>query len=204
MVETCFLYTGVMSANFHFCGNFSFKISSWFQIAVRNELHISEVTLRHFAGMFSKVPTLEEFKLPIDVSTSALSTPEKWKVDDSFAYIFHDRMIFIISYSVIYKIAMRIIRNIRTVTSSRSFTMSWKKLLKILHSFTLSEITLSLSTRVILIIFAPLSCKIYNWFVPPYHNFLCLVVHCFFQMTLMFSNTTANGSKRVVKISEPK
>ena len=30
--------------------------------------------------MFFKVPALEEFKLPINFSTSALSTPEKWKV----------------------------------------------------------------------------------------------------------------------------
>ena len=31
--------------------------------------------------MFLKIPTLEEFKLLTDFSTSALSTPEKWKVD---------------------------------------------------------------------------------------------------------------------------
>ena len=38
-----------------------------------------------------KVSTLEEFKLPNDFSTSALSTPKKWKVDtivtDSFTFL---------------------------------------------------------------------------------------------------------------------
>ena len=38
------------------------KISSSFQIVVRNGLHISELTLRHFVGMFLKVADLEEFK----------------------------------------------------------------------------------------------------------------------------------------------
>ena len=52
-----------------------------FLFKIRNRLHIPEVTLRHFVGMFLKVPTLEEFKLLTDFSTSALSTPEKWKVD---------------------------------------------------------------------------------------------------------------------------
>ena len=83
----------------------SFKISSWFQIATRNGLHISEITLRHFIGMFESSYS-GRFTLPTDISTSALSTPEKWKVDvivNNFAYLFHARMIFIFSYSVIYR-----------------------------------------------------------------------------------------------------
>ena len=64
-----------------FVGTFLFKMNSWFQIAARNGLHISEVPLRHFVVIFFKVFTLEEFKLPISFSTSALSMPEKGKVD---------------------------------------------------------------------------------------------------------------------------
>ena len=48
-----------------------------FRIPAGNGMHISKVTVRHFVGMVLKVFTLEELKLPIDLSTSTLSTPEK-------------------------------------------------------------------------------------------------------------------------------
>ena len=80
-LKSFFLYTVVMSVALIFVWVFLFKISSWLQIVTRNVLHISDVNLRHFVGMFLKVPTLEKFKLPINFSTSILSTSEKWKVD---------------------------------------------------------------------------------------------------------------------------
>ena len=40
------------------------------------KLHISEVILGHFVAIFLKAPTLEEFKLPFAVCTSALLTQE--------------------------------------------------------------------------------------------------------------------------------
>ena len=89
----------------------------------RNGHCISEVTLRHFAGMFSKVSTMEEFKLPIDFSISTLSTPKKWKnccYSYSFTYLFHARISFTFSYSVVYRITMRIIQHIKVVTNTHS------------------------------------------------------------------------------------
>ena len=75
----------------------------------------------HFVGMFLKVPTLEEFNIATGLYKSALSAPEKWKVDVigySFAYIFQARIIFIFSHSIVYRITMRIFRHIKTVTKT--------------------------------------------------------------------------------------
>ena len=95
-------------------GIFWFKISSGFQIAARNGLHISEVTLRHFIEMFLKVPTLEEFKLSIDYFTISFIKAWEMKIwcySYSFACLFQPPVIAIFSYSVIYRITMRIIRH---------------------------------------------------------------------------------------------
>ena len=58
-------------------------------------------------------------------------------------------MISIFSYSVIYQIAKRIIRLIKTVITLRAFTATWK-------NFCIVDIVLSLFTRVFLSIFVPL------------------------------------------------
>ena len=49
-------------------------------MTTRNAMHISGITLRHYVRLLLKFPALEEFKLPIDFSTSTLSTHEKRKV----------------------------------------------------------------------------------------------------------------------------
>ena len=58
-------------------------------------------------------------------------------------------MIFIFSYTVIYQIAMRITRLIKTVITLRVFNATWK-------NFCIVDIVLSLSARVFLSIFVPL------------------------------------------------
>ena len=58
-------------------------------------------------------------------------------------------MISIFSYSVIYQIAKRIIRLIKTVITLRAFSATWK-------NFCIVDIVLSLVTRVFLSIFVPL------------------------------------------------
>ena len=76
---------------------------------------------------------------------------------------------------------MRIIRNIKTVSNTpQVFTASWKKFLKVLHSCLSSEITLSLSTRVILSIFVLLSDKKgFIVFQTLYYLLLCLALSCY-------------------------
>ena len=88
-------------------------------------------------------------------------------------------MIFIFSYTIIYQIAMRITRLIKTVITLRVFNATWK-------NFCIVDIVLSLSTRVFLSIFVPL--KVFIVFQNALLFFTLFSINLFWYFFL--SNTT--------------